>query len=266
MDGQSLGLPERAETAGGDLLLFLDADVRISPDGIAGLAAEYETCGCTVSVLPYHRMKRTFEQLSMFFNLIQIAANGIGLPLKAENAGLFGPVILMEKEEYFAIGGHSSVRKSIVDDLAIGRRLTEKNRHYSLFLGGECISYRMYGDMKSLCRGWIKKFATGAVQTQLLIFLMVFFWVSSCLSVPLNIIKSITANDFLYITLTAILYLVWVAELIRISRRAGNFSMATAFLYPVTLLFFIGVFFVSLFKKLFGFKVIWKDRKIELRD
>lgn len=265
--GKSWACQNGADASGGDLLLFLDADVRISPDGIRRMMREYENCGCAISVLPYHQVEKAYEQFSMVFNMIQVAANGISLPFDFRSIGLYGPCILLGREEYFSVGGHSGVRGSIVDDLALGKKLTESNIPYKLLLGGSSISFRMYGDsLKSLLMGWAKNFATGAAKTNLLILIMVFLWVSSSLSVPLHLIKSAIAFDLASLALMVFLYLVWVAQMHRISRRIGSFSRASVLLYPLMTLVFICVFAVSFFKKLFRMKVVWKDREIELRD
>jgi len=55
----------------------------------------------------------------MIFNLVQIAANGTALP-KPRNIGLYGPVILISRQDYEKAGGHRRVKSSVVDDMALG--------------------------------------------------------------------------------------------------------------------------------------------------
>lgn len=47
-----------ADAATGELLLFLDADVRLGPDGVRLLIAAYRQAGCTVPFSPIIRQKR----------------------------------------------------------------------------------------------------------------------------------------------------------------------------------------------------------------
>jgi 4,4'-diaponeurosporenoate glycosyltransferase len=264
--GKSWACQNGADASTGDILIFLDADVRLSPDGIARLIHAHAEQSSVISVEPYHRMLRRYEYGSLFFNLIQIAANGLGLPLKNHNIGLYGPVILIRKSDYVAVGGHKSIRSSIVDDVALGEELRNSGIPFSLYMGDRDISFRMYGSgPRSLLQGWTKNLATGASKTRIDVFVMAFLWVTSCLSVPVQWTISMVNMDMLPIVLYSVFYVVWVFELRRIARRVGNFPFYTMLLYPAYLLVFTGVFILSLLKKIFHRKVIWKDRKIEAR-
>lgn len=104
---------------------------------------------------PYHNTEIWYEQCSMLFNLVQIAANGTALP-KPLGVGLCGPVILISKADYHKIGGHESVRSFILEDIALGKRQKDAGIPYRLFVGDEEISYRMYnGGIRSLFQGWM---------------------------------------------------------------------------------------------------------------
>ncbi|MHB1154538.1 MAG: glycosyltransferase family 2 protein [Eubacteriales bacterium] len=111
--GKSWACHNGAKEASGEIFVFIDADVRLSPDGINRLIRTYEDNGCVLSVQPYHKMYKRYEQLSVFFNLIQTAANGLTFFIKNKHIGLYGPVILIGRTDYYKIGGHASVRDSI---------------------------------------------------------------------------------------------------------------------------------------------------------
>lgn len=254
-----------AESATGDLILFLDADVRLSPNAISNLINAYDENKCVVSVQPYHQTKKYYEQFSFFFNLIQISGNGMSVRWLNQNVGLYGPVILINKDTYASIDGHSAAQKTIVDDLALGQKLKQMGFPFKLFMGGKNISYRMYGNnFKSLFEGWVKNYATGASKTPLLILGLVFLWVTSSISSVILLVQSILSMNILTIILASVFYLFWVFELFRLSDKVGHFKKTTVIFFPIYLAFFIVVFFISLFKKLFHNDVIWKDRKIKL--
>lgn len=256
-----------AKAATGSILLFLDSDVRLSPTALSTLLSAYEASGHVISIQPFHRIERIFEQLSLFFNIIQIAANGLGLPLKNKNVGLSGPVILIEKSTYDAIGGHEVIKGSITDDLALGKVLSKHGIPFELYLGGCEISFRMYASgLRSLLQGWTKNYATGAMKMSLPLLVAVFLWVAACMSPPFHLFllafNPIPSLIFIY----AALYVFWLGVLFWIIRPIGNFSPLAIVFYPVSLTVFIVVFAVSVFKKLFGLRVTWKARKIELRE
>ncbi|HSN93941.1 MAG TPA: glycosyltransferase family 2 protein, partial [Anaerolineaceae bacterium] len=258
--GKSWACQQGAELAKGDLLLFLDADVRLGKDGILRLMQAYANCGCTLSVQPYHKTEQPYEQLSIMFNLVQIAGNGSGLP-KPINIGLCGPVMLISRTDYMQAGGHAIARGSVIEDLTLGQELTKAGIPYQLYMGDADISYRMYADgLKSLLRGWAKNLASGAAKTSLLVFLMVFFWITSLTSVPYQIIKFAFTGNLPWLALYALLYLVWVLILFTLTRRVGRFQAWAIIFYPPQMIILLAVFAVSLFRKIFGLNTTWKGR------
>lgn len=261
--GKSWACQNGADTAEGELLLFLDADVRLGRDGIKKIMQAYANAGCTLSVQPYHRTEKLFEQLSMIFNLVQIAANGTALPGQL-NVGLYGPVILIAKQDYKKIDGHESVRKCIVEDMALGLRLKEEGLPYRLFIGDQDVAFRMYGDgLRSLLQGWIKNMAVGAANTPIPLFLLVFLWVTSLISVPMQIIKMSVSVNLPWLMIYSLLYIVWVFLLKFLAARVGHFRVWTFIFYPADMLVLVGVLIVSAFRKIFGLKVKWKGRAVK---
>lgn len=264
--GKAYACQRGADAASGDLYLFLDADVRLSAGALSALVSEYEKTGHVLSIQPYHKTECVYEQLSMFFNIVQVAANGLGLLFGRIHVGLYGPVILIPREAYNDVGGHAAVRNSITEDLALGEALKCRSIPFELYHGGREISFRMYGNgFGALSEGWTKNYATGALKMPLLLLLAVFIWVAACMSPPYHIVVMSLAPVQPIFWIYAALYPVWVLTLWRITRPIGSFTILSVLLYPLLLLFFIGVFLVSFIKKLFGLPVRWKDRKIELR-
>lgn len=264
--GKSWACQLGAEKASGELLLFLDADVRLSRNGVASLVGAYVESRCAVSVQPYHRVEKNYEQLSLFFNIVGIGANGISLPFKSKSVGLFGPIILLSRESYKAIGGHYSVRTSVTDDLALGEALRKKNIEYTLFLGGEAIALRMYGDgINHLVEGWSKNYATGAIKTSPIMLLLLVLWIGTYISVPLKLLNSAIKLDLGHVAVYSAMYMVLAFQLLRVSRRTGSFKKWASLIYPVPLAAFLAIFIISIFKKLFLGKTEWKGRKINLR-
>lgn len=262
--GKTWACQTGADSATGDILLFLDADVRLGPHAISRLMNAYDENHCVISVQPYHQTQKHYEQFSFFFNLIQIAGNGTSMIGEQKCVGLFGPVILIDQQTYLSIDRHLSAKKSIVDDIALGKKLKQMGFPFKLFMGSKEITYRMYGnDFKSLYQGWTKNYATGALKTSLVVFGLVFLWVTSCIASVINVVQSIWDFNMNHFLLAMILYFLWVLELFRVSKNVGYFKKTTVFAYPVYLFFFLMVFFISLFKKVFKMDVAWKGRKIK---
>ncbi|WP_312653530.1 glycosyltransferase family 2 protein [Proteiniclasticum sp.] len=261
--GKSWACQTGAEAAEGDLLLFIDADVRLGKDGVRRLVSGFSESEAAVSVQPFHKTEKVYEQFSLFFNLLQFAANGSALK-KPINTGLNGPLILISRPDYDRVGGHRVIKSSVVDDVSLGLEMKRKNLPFSIFMGDEDISYRMYGEgLSSLLEGWTKNFAQGASKTPLFLFILVFLWVTSLTSVPLHLSAFLMSSKFDWALIYSLLYMTWVILLKVISAKIGRYHLWTTVFYPAVLLVFLGVFSLSVFKKVFGLKVTWKGRKID---
>lgn len=70
--GKTFAVQTGAKHAKGDVLLFLDADLKLNTDAVETLVEAYKKHG-TISVQPYHKMKKLYEQLALFFNLSAVA-------------------------------------------------------------------------------------------------------------------------------------------------------------------------------------------------
>jgi len=264
--GKTWACQNGADLASGSLLLFLDADVRFGKAGLARLVRAYQDSNCTISVQPFHLTEKPYEQLSLVFNLVQIAANGTTLPWKT-NIGVHGPVLLIPRAEYDKIGGHASVRECVVEDMAFGQKLQENQMPYQLFMGDEDVSYRMYPNgLLSLVQGWVKNFAVGAAKTPFAAFLMSFFWIGSMANVPFYLLDALLNDKLPMIIAYGALYPLWVIVLSVLSRKIGRFHILPILFFPVLIIKFLLIFIISLVTKALNLPVRWKGRVITGED
>ena len=260
--GKSWACQMGAKAACCDVFLFLDADVRLAPDALRRILAAFETGG-TVSVQPYHATQRAYEQFSLFFNMIQIGAIGAALP-KPKQFGLFGPIVAISRANYFAAGGHESVKASVLEDMALAGQLQRSGVPFQLFVGESDVSFRMYpAGFRSLLQGFSKNLATGAAKTPLWLILLVALFFASLASVPLHLALALLRGETIAL-LYATLYPVWVLALFLLGHRIGRFSPVTVLLYPLPLAFYLLIFLYSGVLRLFRCKVKWKGRAVPL--
>ncbi len=265
INGKAVACQKGADIAKGELLLFLDADVRLSTNAIKILLAQYDKDRQTISVQPYHTIGKWYENISYFFNMIQLGSNGSSCAVKLDVAGLYGPVILMEKRVYNAIGGHRCAVDSIVDDMELGKQLTRLGYKFCVKTGGDCITFRMYPDgIKSLLQGWTKNISSGAGYTSPLLFILTFLWITGMSASILFFAQTIFSPDIYSFFAVLLSYCLWVVVLWSVSLKIGNFRLLTTLFYPLLLLSFFGIFAVSVTKKLLNIAVIWRGRSINL--
>ncbi|MEA4869416.1 MAG: glycosyltransferase family 2 protein [Christensenella sp.] len=260
--GKSWACQQGALQATGDVFLFLDADVRLAPDGLAHIFSAYLENG-TVSVQPRHMTQKPYEQCSLIFNLIQIAANGTALP-KPVHLGLFGPIIAISRENYALAGGHEGIKSSVVEDMALADHLRQAGIPFQSFVGNANVSFRMYpAGVSALLQGFTKNLATGAAKTPAWLFLLVSLLLASVTSVAMHLILALARGEAA-LPLYGTLYLLWVMILFSASRKIGRYSPFAVALYPIPLIVFLLVFINSGIHRIFRIKVKWKGRAISL--
>ncbi|MDZ7793137.1 MAG: glycosyltransferase [Spirochaetia bacterium] len=266
--------------ARGRRILFLDADTRLeAPDALEQLASEQLERGGMLSVQPYHRVHKLYEQLSGFFNLIVMVGSGAfdfwSKPGLAD--GCFGPCILTDRRDYEAVGGHGAVRGQVVDDLALCGLYRRRGLGVHCFGGRGVISFRMYpGGPASLVEGWTKNMAMGASLSKLRSILLLVIWFTGISNVSLAVWALAvggastalgalsTAGTWWSAVLVVAVYGLYTAQVWVQLRRVGSFSLLSALLFPLEFLFFVGVFVYSIIRtRLFG-SVSWKGRSIKI--
>jgi 4,4'-diaponeurosporenoate glycosyltransferase len=259
-----------ANQAKGDILLFLDADTFLEPDGLSNILGEHGEKKGLLSVQPFHQMKKAYEKLSAFFNIV--AMGGLRaftlLGNKLPPLGAFGPCMVCSREDYFAVGGHSNekVRGEILESLALGKEFLRAERNVSCCGGKGAISFRMYpAGLPSLIEGFSKGFGTGANAMSLGNLFVMVCWIFGCCSVSRHLIQALILGDMTELYGWALLDGLYAAQIHWMLLRIGNFGVLTALVFQVPLVFFVVVFGVSLFRIFFKRSVPWKGRTVNTR-
>src|SRR6056297_2459065 len=272
----------------GRRILFLDADTRLeASEALEYLAAEQLERGGMLSVQPYHRVHKLYEQLSGFFNLIVMVGSGAFDFWSKEGLadGCFGPCILTDRRDYEAVGGHAAVRGQVVDDLALCGLYRRRGLGVHCFGGRGVISFRMYpGGLASLVEGWTKNMAMGASLSKLRSIVLLVIWFIGISNVSLAVwalaaggakaaaaggvstaLGALSASGAWWsAVVVAAVYGLYTAQVWVQLRRVGSFSLLSALLFPLEFLFFVGVFVYSIIRtRLFG-SVSWKGRSIKI--
>ncbi len=299
--GKTRACAKGAEASTAELLLFLDADCRLAPTAIEFLIAAHggsesdsaahggqvsddvvfgAALHSAITVQPYHTMKRAYEQLSAFFNVVLIAGvAAFTWPRTRAPRGAFGPCLLVPRVCYTAAGGHAAIRSEVLDDVALGARLQESRCVLRFFIGGDQIAFRMYPNgLRELIEGWTKNFAVASSRTPLIVLIALTAWFTgaalaaraaiSGLSTTLAAFVEIGATEvtggdgLLYGIAGLLTYALYSARLHAMLRAIGAFSPVTALLYPVGLAFFAGVYLRSLLFTYVLRRVTWKGRRI----
>ncbi|MCK3684134.1 glycosyltransferase family 2 protein [Maribellus sp. YY47] len=263
----SAGLPEGwtgknhacyslAQKAGGQYLLFLDADVRINTKVIAQSIAMMKSQNLALlSIFPQQVMKTRGEKLTvpvMNYVLLTllplILVRKLGFPsLSAAN----GQFMLFNAETYKKWQPHRHNRNKRVEDIEIARFLKRNNEKIACLTGNDDIRCRMYGGytdaVNGLSRSVLLFFGNSAP-------VAILFWL-------------ITTFGFVVLTFTApweifVLYL-FILGAIRVfvsisSRQAVGTNLILGFMQKINLGIMIGKAIRSRSLKTFE----WKGRAV----
>ena len=263
--GKSRACWAGASAAEGEYLLFLDADTWFVPGGLKRVIGTGKPG--LVSLQPFHRLQRPYETLSAYFNIVVMSGVGAFTPFSkpGQPKGCFGPCLFCRREDYMRTGGHREIADELVDDIALARLFKKNGLPVHCFGGRGTVEFRMYpGGPGELLEGWTKNMATGARFSSLSVNILLFVWIAGITNLFLSLPQALGSGRTLLLLGTAGVYLLYALQLFSHLRRIGSFPAYTALFFPVYLLFFIGVFFYSVFRTKVVKHVQWKGRRIGL--
>lgn len=192
--GKQHACAQLATLARHDLLLFLDADVRLHRTAIARLCAFREASGAAlVSGFPHQETGTFLERLLL--PLIHFLLLGF-LPLDRMRGSLdpaygagCGQVFLTSRAAYQQCGGHSAIRESLHDGLKLPRLYRAHGLRTDLCDLTDLVECRMYHTSGEVWRGLSKNATEGVAawpligpMTLLLGFGQILPWLLICLA------------------------------------------------------------------------------------
>jgi Glycosyl transferase family 2 len=162
-----------AQAAGGDYLLFVDADVRLGPDGAAVLAAHADATGAAlVSAVPRQITRSLGELLTVpSINLMLLGYLPMGIMRRSDDPGFgaaCGQMLLAERRAYRASGGHAAIRHLLHDGIQLARLFRRNGFATDLVLGNDLASCRMYRGFLDAWAGFSKNAHEGIATAKVL--------------------------------------------------------------------------------------------------
>lgn len=256
--GKTWACHQGAYTAKSDTLFFMDADTFFVAEGFDRILSFYSGLGdrlVALSLLPYHTMKRAYEELSLFFNLLMaMGAGGFGV---VGSTRLFGQSLILSRELYQKSGGHEAVARHILENLALADKIKSAGGTCICVGGKNALCMRMFPDsFRQLCEGWTKAFADGAVASGSAVLWISIYWLTAMATTALLLPVQGLHTAF------ALLYLGFAMQLFLFARQVGNYNVITCLFYPIPLVFYFGVFGRSLFRRAFKRQVAWRGRSL----
>lgn len=158
--GKNYALSLGAAQAQGEWFLFTDADAtHLAGSTATALEIAEETGAALVSFSPEQRMETWWERALLPFIFSRLAdkfrygrINDPETPAAAAN----GQYLMIRRDAYHSIGGHSGVAAEVLEDVEIARRVKKAGFRIYFGPGNGIVRTRMYRTFGAMWQGWSK--------------------------------------------------------------------------------------------------------------
>ncbi|MEJ5866251.1 glycosyltransferase family 2 protein [Pseudokineococcus sp. 5B2Z-1] len=165
--GKPWACAQLADQAAGDVLVFVDADVRLAPRAVAASVDQLRRTGLDLvspyprqrAVTPGERLVQPLLQWSWLATLpLRLAERSPRPSLSAAN----GQLLVVDAARYRAVGGHGAVRGAVLDDVALVRTVKAAGGRGGVTDGTALATCRMYDGWAGVRDGYAKSLWSAA--------------------------------------------------------------------------------------------------------
>ncbi|MEU4561382.1 glycosyltransferase family 2 protein [Actinoplanes sp. NPDC023936] len=157
--GKPHACQQLADAAGDvDVLVFVDADVVLEPDAIAGAVTLLREAGVTL-LSPYPRIVgsgRLVQPLLQWSWLTFLPLRAMERSPRPSLAAAGGQWLVLDRAGYHRAGGHAAVRDDILEDIGLARAVKRSGGRIALADGSGLATCRMYDSWRELADGYGK--------------------------------------------------------------------------------------------------------------
>ncbi|HEU0295233.1 MAG TPA: glycosyltransferase [Anaerolineales bacterium] len=262
-----------ARGAPGAWLCFIDADTFISPETLSSCYAKaLETQADMFTIMTFQIMDSFWEKVVMPLVMTGLSAGfsprKVNDPSR-KDAIANGQFILIQRSVYEAIGGHESVKGSIVEDKAISEQVKWNGYRLVVADGMKLARTRMYTSLSEMWEGWTKNIYLGLRDQPSLMALGLFgafLALIVSLFLPawplLGVVWYLNGGGWMAMTVILQALLVWAYMLYARSAVARNMGISSwySLTTPLGAAMFGAMMFTSTWKVLSRQGVTWKGR------
>lgn len=257
--GKNYACHQLSLQAKGTILLFTDADNTYHPEAIAStLATMNATNADMLSAFPQQFVDTWAEKFAVpLIDLFVYAALPLQAALRLPFASMTaanGQWIAFRKEAYSKIGGHSSVKSAIVEDVELSRRAKKIGLKVCTAAGTERVFGKMYNSTTEVWHGFGKNlFGIAGYNTALffgLLFFLLLFGIAPYILPLLQPYQTIA-----YIPLAIVMSIRCIAAIV------FRHPLSAVFTHPFGVLFVIAIGIYSYIGKKRS-TLLWKGRKL----
>ena len=250
-----------ARSAAHPLLVFLDADVRLHPDGLARMIAFLDANGADlVSGIPQQETGTILERLVV--PLIHFILLGF-LPLRRMRASRHpayaagcGQLFLTHRDAYERMGGHGAVRASLHDGITLPRAYRAAGLTTDLCDATDIAVCRMYRTAPTLWNGLAKNAVEGLARPALIVPTTLLLFGGQVL--PILLVPLLPWAGWATVPILSAVFLSYLPRLLGLRRFRQ--SRVGCILHPMGVAVLLLIQWYGLLRWLLGRPVGWKGR------
>ncbi len=250
-----------ARSASHPLLVFLDADVRLSPAGLAQLIAFLDASGADlVSGIPRQETGTFLERLVI--PLIHFILLGF-LPLRRMRASRHpayaagcGQLFLTRRDAYERMGGHGAIRASMHDGITLPRAYRAAGLATDLCDATDLAVCRMYRDASALWNGLAKNAVEGLARPALIVPTTLLLLGGQVL--PMALVPLLPWAGWATVPIFSAIFFSYLPRFLGLRRFRQ--SLSGCILHPLGIVVLLLVQWYGFFRWLRGRPVGWKGR------
>lgn len=254
--GKNFACHQLASVARGEILVFVDADVRLSPHAInSSIVAMRKLHWDFISPYPrqiaitfVERLTQPLLQWSWFVSLPLRLAE---LLQRSSMVVANGQFFLMKREAYFNSGGHDAIKSEVLDDLELARVMVRSGFRGGVAEGSLIAQCRMYSNTGDLVEGYAKSQWRAFGNKIGALVMIVLLFLSSILPIAMGIAGDISGwYGYFAIVLTRLM----------VAARTRS-TISSALLHPLSAAFWCYLIILSWIRKSTG-RLVWKERAL----
>ena len=252
--GKNFACHQLASVAQGEILVFVDADVRLSPTAVSSsIAAMSRWRWDFISPYPqqiaitfFERLTQPLLQWSWFVSLpLRLAETLQRSSMVVANGQFF----LAKRDAYLNSGGHDAIKTEVLDDLELARVMVRSGFRGGVADGSAIAQCRMYSNTKDLVEGYVKSQWRAFGNKFGALAMISFLFLTSILPIAMGISGELSGwYGYFAIVVTRLL----------VAARTRS-TISSALLHPLSAGFWGYLIILSWIRKSKG-RLIWKER------
>ena len=158
------------QAAGGEILVFTDADTRHQPTLLERAAATLDEERADLLTIAAQQVCLGFWERAVMPQVwlllgLRYRPERVNRARRARDVIANGQFIMATRQSYEAIGTHEAVRGEVAEDLALAQQCVRQGRKLWFAYATDLLETRMYRNLGHLVEGWSKNIYLGARQS-----------------------------------------------------------------------------------------------------